>query len=133
MFIKLPAPLSMKPFRLLFSIATLALIVLFTLTATITEASTPKPAPAPVDPRILIKSVNAATGTIVIQYMRDKTVRTYTMDDLTVIKINDNPGKMADVKVGMQLTAYVERDAHTLDSASIDNASPGPTPPPKKK
>lgn len=121
----------MKSFKFLFPIGILTLTFLFALSVTIACASTPKP-PPPIDPRILIKSVNAATGTIVLQYMRDKTIRTYTMDDLTVIKINDSPGKMADVKVGMQLTAYIERDAHTLDSASIDNASPAPTPPPKK-
>jgi hypothetical protein len=124
----------MNPSRLLFTVAALALTFLFTLAVPTAMAGSTKPAaPAPVDERILVQSVNVAAGTIVIQYMRDKKTHTYTVDDLTALKVNNSPGKIADIQVGMQIKDYVERDPHTLDTLTIQYAAPGPAPTPAKK
>ena len=59
--------------------------------------------------------------------MRDKTTHTYVIDDLTNLKVENRQGKVTDIKVGMQVTDYQERDPHTLDSAVIDPAQPPPS------
>ena len=123
----------MKPFRLFFSTAALALALLMMLAATTTSfgASKAKTPPPPIDTRILIKSVDAGAGTIVIQYMRDKSTHTYTIDDLTAVTVNNSTGKIADVKAGMQIDNYVERDPRTLDTLTVSFASPAPQAPTK--
>jgi len=94
-------------------------------------ASAPTP-PPPIDPRNLIHAVDAAAGTIQIQYMRNKVTCTYKLDDITQIKVNNAPGKFADIKSGMQVRDYVERDAHTLDRIVVDRADPAPGAPKAK-
>jgi hypothetical protein len=59
--------------------------------------------------------------------MRDKSIRTYKIDDLTAVKLNDSPGKFSDIKTGMLVVDFVERDGSTLDGISVqpdDTATP---------
>ena len=119
----------MKPFRLLLVLITLALALSFLFAAPSARAAAKTPPPPP-DVRKLIKSVDVAAGTIVIQYMRDKRLRTYSLDDVTTITLNNSPGKIADIKPGMEMTDYVERDDHTLDSITLQGFG---TPPPAAK
>jgi hypothetical protein len=58
--------------------------------------------------------------------MRDKSVHTYMIDDLTALKVNNLPGTFTDIKAGMQVRDYVERDPRTLDTLTVDLADPGP-------
>jgi hypothetical protein len=130
----------MKPFRLLLAVATLALTFLFTVWVPTATAAAKKPAAAapPADTRKVIQSVNAAANTVVIENMRDKTTHTYAIDDVTALKVNNVPGKIADVKAGMVVSDFVERDDHTLDSISVTGYGSSSTPAstaaaPKKK
>jgi hypothetical protein len=122
----------MKPSRLLLAVTTLTLALLFTLAVPTPIAGTPTAPPAPVDARKLITSVDAATGTIGIENKRDKTTRTYKIDDFTSVKVNNSRGKIADIKVGMQVRDSIERDSQTLDSISVDMADAAPEAPKKK-
>lgn len=72
--------------------------------------------PAPVDERKLIQSVDAATGTIVIRYMRGKTTHTYKVDEFAKLTINNAAGKVSQIKTGMEVADYTERDNDNLDS-----------------
>jgi hypothetical protein len=123
----------MNPSRLLLAVITLALAFLFIIAVPSAIAGKPKPKPAPpVDRRIVIKSVNAAAGTVEIEYMRDKASHTYKIDDLTSIKVNNAPGKIADIKVGMEVNDSVERDDQTLDAISVGPAQAAPVTPKTK-
>jgi hypothetical protein len=129
----------MKPYRILFTIVTLALAYLMTSAVMPTSASTPAP-PPPIDTRKLIKSVNAADSSIVIEYMRDKTLHPYKIDDITALKVNNVPGKVTDIKAGMVVDDYVERDGQTLDGLNVSGnggtptaAKPATKPKPKPK
>lgn len=103
------------------------LALLFTVAVPNAAASTYKwVAPPPVDPRILVTSVDSGAGTIEIKYMRNKTTQTYKIDDITAVNVNDHPGKIADIEVGMQVRGSVERNAQTLDSISVGTADPAP-------
>jgi len=124
----------MKPFRILLLITTLALTLLITLAVTTATADTKKIDNPPVDPRILVKSVDASAGTIVIIYMRDKKVQTYKIDDATVVKVNNSPGKISDIKGGMEVSDSSERDSETLDTISLTGSgAPIDSGSPKKK
>jgi len=125
----------MKSARLFFAVATLAMAFLLTCAVTTANAShkSAAPPPPPVDGRILIDSVDAASKTVVLRYMRDGTTHTYSFDDLSVIKVGDassDPTTVDQIKVGMQVRDYVERDSHTLDSIIVSTADPAPTNPP---
>jgi len=109
----------MKPSRLFLAGVTLALALLFTFAVPIALAGPPKEPPPPPDTRKLIKSVDAAAGTIVIQNMRDKSIHTYKIDDLTTLTVNNVPGKIADIKPGMEVGDYLERYSDTLDSLTL--------------
>jgi hypothetical protein len=124
----------MKSFCFPIAVVTLMLTLLLTLAVSTAGASTAKKPtpPPPVDKRILIKAVDATAATVEIQYMRDKGFHTYKIDSLTTVTVNKNPGKFADIKVGMQVRDYVERDDQTLDSISVDKADPAPAVPKKK-
>ena len=124
--------LKMKPSRLFLAVTTLTLALLFTLAVPTAIAGKPKAPPAPVDTRKLVQAVDAAAGTIVIQNMRDKTTHTYKVYELTSIKVNFSSGKIADIKAGLQVRDYVERDDRTLDNITVDKADPAPAAPKKK-
>ena len=93
-------------------------------------ASKPPPPPPPVDTRILIKSIDAANSAVVFEYMRDKSVHTYKIDDVTVVKVSNSTGKFADIKVGMKVDDSIERDNDTLDSITVETDN---TPPPSAR
>ena len=130
----------MKPHRILFTVASLALAFLFTFAVLNATAAAAKPAaPPPIDPRKLVKSVDAKSSTLVIQYMRDKTLHTYTIDDLTTLKVNNEAGKISDIKPGMVVDDFLERTDTILDSLTLSGygaepaVKPAATPKPKPK
>ena len=86
--------------------------------STSTAANTPaKPAaPAgPVDTKKTISAVDAKANTISIQYLSNKKIVVYKVDDFTTIRVNGNLAKLADVKTGMVVSESSERDTQTLD------------------
>ena len=120
----------MKSVRLRFLTAVWAFPLLCLAGTAYSLGATPKPPPPPpVDTRILIKSVNAAGGTIVIKTMRYGTLRTYKLDSVSTIEVNKVPGKITDIKPGMQVRDSVERDDQTLDSIAVGKADPKPVAP----
>ena len=119
----------MRNFRLLFP--TVALVLGFSaLVATPASAASKPVPPPPVDTRILIKAVNAANSTVDVEYMRNKSVHTYKIDDVTAVKVSNTPSKFSDIKVGMKVDDSVERDNDTLDSITVETDH---TPSPAKK
>jgi hypothetical protein len=121
-----------KPSRFLLAITSLTLTLFFTFAVTTATAKHKGGPPAPpVDTRILIESVNAAGGEIVLHYMQTQGTQTYAVDGFTTITVNDVPGKIGQIKAGMQVRDLVERDGHTLDSLSVSKADPAPTAPAK--
>jgi hypothetical protein len=66
-----------------------------------------------------ITSVDAATSTVVISLVTTKVLHTYKIDDFTKLKINGIPGKFADIKSGMEIRDYLERDNDTLDELTL--------------
>jgi hypothetical protein len=122
----------MKPSLLPLAVTTLMLA--FSLTFAVQTATAAgynagnynAPAPREPDTRVLIESVDASAKTVVFKYMDKGTTQTYTVDDLTTIKVNDNTGTFAQIKSGMQVRDSVERDSQTLDSISVSTADPAP-------
>jgi hypothetical protein len=114
------------------TIATIFTLCAMALTPA-SAASKPPPPPPPVDTRILIKAINAANSTVDIEYMRNKSVHTYKIDDLTAVKVSNTTSKFADIKVGMKVDDSVERDNDTLDSITVEtDHTPAPSAPKKK-
>jgi copper chaperone CopZ len=89
--------------------------------------------PPPIDTRILIKSVDVKAGTITVKFMRDakQPPHTYTIDGFTVLNVNNVKGTIDEVKPGMQVRSYVERDDVALDSIDVGIADPAPALPKK--
>jgi hypothetical protein len=75
--------------------------------------------PPPTDSRKLVKSIDLAASSVVIEYMYDKQVHTYKIDGATALMINGVTGKIADVKPGMEVKDYIERDNDDLDSLTL--------------
>ena len=82
------------------------------------------------DTRTLIQSVDAANQTVTIISMQSNLTHAYKIDDGTMITVSDNRGKFADLKAGLQVRDYKERDSATLDAISVSPADPAPPPPP---
>jgi hypothetical protein len=132
---------TMKSSGLLFSVAVFALVYFMTSLGQSANAAT-KPPPPPPDMRKMIKSVNLANSTIDIIYMHSHLVHTYKIDDVTQVKVNNQDGKLADIKPGMVVDDYLERDNDDLDGISLSGygtkpaaakpapPKPKPTPPP---
>jgi len=89
-----------------------------------------KPDPV-IDKRILVSAVDLKAGTIVVKYMRDpkEANHTYKIDDLTALTVDNQTGKINQIKVGMQVRGYTERDNDTLDSIAVGKADPAPIQP----
>jgi hypothetical protein len=124
----------MKSSRLLFAVATLAL--LFTLTVTTATAGTTGNGWSQrrqIDLRYLVTSVDATTGTIQVEFMRDKTIQTYKMDANTRIRVGDNLGTIDQIKVGMQVRKNFMRQGQTLAAIIVNQADPAPVDPPPPK
>jgi hypothetical protein len=92
------------------------LILFFCFDASALAAAKKVPPP---DPRKLVLSVDPKTNSFVVQSMRDKSKHTYKVDDMTRIKVNNQDGKFADIKVGMVVDDSIERDYDTLDSLNL--------------
>jgi len=130
----------MNPSRLFHTATTLALafLLIFAVPSAVAKGKgggkKPATPPAPVDTRKVIKSVNAATNSVVIENMRDKTTHTYAIDNVTVVKVNNVDGTIAEIKANMEVTDFVERDNDTLDSISVSGNGEAPSAPaPNKK
>jgi hypothetical protein len=111
----------MNSTRFLLCISSLMLVFLFTLAVPSAQARrhvTSSDGPA-ADVKKVIKAVNAAAGTVEIQFMDDNSTQVYKIDGGTVIKVNDGSGKITDIKTGMLVTDFIERDPSTLDSLSV--------------
>jgi hypothetical protein len=129
----------MKSFRLSLAVSTLVLVLLLSfgvphaLAATM-GTSVKVVEPPPIDKRILIKSVDVKAGTIEVKYMRDakQPTHVYAIDAVTVLTVGNSAAKLDEVKVGMQVRSYVERDDKTLDSIDVSVADPPPVIPKKK-
>jgi hypothetical protein len=118
----------MRSLRL--SVLPILLLCLFLGLVGALSASAAKPKPkAPPDPRILVTAVNLAAKQISVKLRRTGQVTIYTVDDLTHVTFQNNPGSISDIKIGQQVFEYVERDGHTLDSLTVGPADPAPTAP----
>ena len=124
---------------LLFTTTAVALVVICLGSAA--HASKPKEPAAPPDLRKLIKSVDAKASTVTIVNNRDKSTHTYKVDDQTTVMVNNQPVKFPEIKPGMVVDDFVERDSDDLDSVSLTgygtepvvkskkSEKPKPTPP----
>ena len=87
-------------------------------------------APVAVDPKTA--AANAAAGTkktiqsvivdksqVVIFYSGSQIQRTYHIDANTELKVNGVPGAIGDIKAGMVVKDYAERDNDDLDSLTV--------------
>jgi hypothetical protein len=108
----------MKSSVLLFPLAAFALVYFVTSFGPGANAATKAPPPPP-DMRKMIKSVNIANSTIDIIYMHSHMVHTYKIDGVTEVKVNNQDGKLADIKPGMVVDDYLERDNDDLDGISL--------------
>ena len=124
----------MKSSRLLLAVVTL--VFLFTLAVSTATAGTSgngwSQSQRP-DLRYLVTLVDAATGTIQVEFMRDKTIKTYKIDANTRIKVGDYMGTIDQIKVGMQVRKNFIRLGQTLSAILVNQADPAPAPPPPPK
>jgi Ethanolamine utilization protein EutJ (predicted chaperonin) len=118
----------MKTSRLLLTVATVALVLLFTV-----ALSAKPPGVSQDDPRILIKTVDATAGTVEFEYMTNQTTHVYKIDSGTLVKVNNVTGKITGIESGMQVRDSAERDSDTLDSISVSPADPAPVGTSRKK
>jgi hypothetical protein len=66
-----------------------------------------------------IQTVLPDSNSVVIFFAKSKLMRTYHIDDTTALKVNGVAGKFADIKPGMQVMDYLERDNDDLDSLTL--------------
>jgi len=66
-----------------------------------------------------IQSVLADKSEVVIFYKQSKIERTYHIDANTQLKVNGVPGTIGDIKAGMVVKDYMERDNDNLDSLTV--------------
>ena len=90
------------------------------------HATTAKKKKPPADERTLVTSVDMAHQKITFEYMKDHSHQTYVVDAGTAVTVNGSPGKLGDVREGMQVKGSINRDAETLDSLDIETATPAP-------
>jgi hypothetical protein len=103
----------MKTFR--FPLAPLLMLGLLLVLAATPVIGDDTPPPAVKS----IASVDAATSTVVISLVTTKVLHTYKVDDFTKLKVNGVAGKFADIKPGMEVRDYIERDNDTLDGLTL--------------
>ncbi len=112
--------IAMRLSQLRFSVAALLCCFLFALApASVLSAAAKKKEAPPPDMRKLIKTVDVAGGAVVIEYMNNHQLHTYKIDDFTQLKVNGVPGKIVDIKAGMEVKDYVERDNDDLDGLTL--------------
>ncbi|HEX4139624.1 MAG TPA: hypothetical protein VHY09_04705 [Candidatus Methylacidiphilales bacterium] len=66
-----------------------------------------------------IQSVLADKGEVVIFYKASQIEHTYRIDANTQLKVNGVPGTIADIKPGMEVKDYMERDNDDLDGLTL--------------
>jgi hypothetical protein len=116
----------MRVRRVFFASRIFASCVLFALAVgPALGAAAKKPAP-PQDMRKLIKSVDKDTSSVIIIYQNGKQTHTYHIDDVTQLTVNGVPGKITDIKPGMEVKDYVERDNDDLDGISLTGYGAAP-------
>lgn len=127
----------MKSIRLFSTIVVYAFaLLLLTVSVPYAKGATKViPPPPPVDTRILIKSIDVKAGTVTLKYMRDAKApdHTYGVDDMTLLKVNNVAGKITDIKIGMVVDSYLERDNDNLDALSLSGYGGSITAPAKPK
>jgi hypothetical protein len=124
----------MKSSRHLITVATWAfLFALVVATATAGTSGNGWSQSQRPDLRYLVTSVDATTGTVQVEFMRDKTTQTYKIDANTRIKVGDYMGTFDQIKVGMQFRKYAVREGQTLAALVVDKADPAPVQPPPPK
>jgi hypothetical protein len=72
--------------------------------------------------RNLIAMVDLPTNSVEIKSFPEKSSHVYTIDARTVVTVNNSPGTIANISPGMKVTDYVERDANTLNSITLEGA-----------
>jgi hypothetical protein len=73
----------------------------------------------PPDTRKLIDSIDASASTIVLNDRKHNSFHTYRVDDMTKLIVNGIPGKFGDIKPGMEVKDFIERDNDTLDNLTL--------------
>jgi hypothetical protein len=116
----------MNSHRALVATALLAGCFLLTLLATPVFAAPKTKIVTPPDRRYLVKAVDASSNSITIFSSIEKTSQTYRIDDTTSVQVNGSPAKFADIKAGMEVAAYTERDSDDLDSVSLMSKTSAP-------
>jgi len=104
----------------------MAVPFIFTLTVSHAAASTTKP-PPPEDFRKMVQTVDVKDSEVVVVYMHDRSTHTYKIDFVTALKVNNVAGKIDDLKAGMVVDDYVERDNDSLDLLSVSGYGTNPT------
>lgn len=101
-----------------------AVLVFLTLIAPVVAKTIPPPPP---ESKSTITKVNAQTREVTIIYKNGtyttaKIPKTYTIDEITTITINNVPGTFADIRAGMVVNGTTERDNHTLDNITLEGS-----------
>lgn len=113
----------------------LVAFVLFPLLTVLVHAAAKVTAPPP-ESKNLITNVNSKTHEVTIIYKNGtyttaKNPKTYTIDELTTVTINNVPGTFAEIRAGMEVMGTTERDGHTLDNITLEGSGTAPAEPPK--
>ena len=111
--------LLMKNSRAIFAPAVLVFSLLFAIATEPAFAAAKKAAPKPPDMRKTIQAVDVKNSSVVILYNNSKQTHTYRIDSVTVLKVNGVPGQLTDIKKGMVVTEYLERDNDDLDGLTL--------------
>jgi hypothetical protein len=77
-------------------------------------------ADAAAGPKKTIQSVLTDKSEVVIFYKDSRIQRTYHIDANTQLKVNGVPGTLGDIKAGMEVKDYLERDNDDLDSLTVN-------------
>ena len=133
--------LLMKNTRAVFVPVVLAFSLLLGIAAGPAFAAAKKTPPPPPDMRKTIQAVDVPNSSVVILYNNSKLTHTYRIDNVTVLKVNGVPGQLSDIKKGMVVTDYTERDNDDLDGLTLTGygeetapaAKPAAKPKPKPK
>ena len=75
--------------------------------------------PVVAGPDKTIQSVLADQSSVVILFAKSKIQRTYHIDASTSLTVNGVPGTFGDIKAGMEVKDYTERDNDDLDSLTV--------------
>ncbi len=86
-------------------------------------------------PEKKIESVLVDKNAVVIYFTTSKISRTYHIDANTALKVDGVAGTIGDIKPGMVVADYLERDNDDLDALTLTGygEEPAPTPPPAAK